>query len=53
MAKRYGHIGELAQRQAVEILDRKDEKKHRDGRRRTARKKQIPAGSTNSGELIS
>ena len=27
MAKRYGHIGQVAQRQAVEVLDRKPPKK--------------------------
>ena len=43
MAKRYGHIGQLAQRQAVGVLDTK---KPRNARKRPAKR---PAGTTVEG----
>jgi hypothetical protein len=39
MAKRYGHIGQVAQRQAVEVLDRKPPKKAKKGKKKGSSKR--------------
>jgi integrase len=48
MAKRYGHIGQVAQRQAVQILDRQGIRGKTKGERETDRevRRQHPAGSS-------
>jgi hypothetical protein len=49
MAKRYGHIGQVAQRQAVEMLDAKPKRKKKTSRR-TSRRGGHKKGQSESAE---
>ena len=47
MMKRYGHISQVAQRQAVEVLDAKPPKKARKKRKKGSSRRKRKAGATN------
>jgi hypothetical protein len=51
MAKRYGHIGQVAQRRAVAVLDVKVKKKHGHSKSKGKKKSHSPKGADTNGTV--